>query len=169
MSSGASPSARSGTPRAPSNYPTQQPNYNLQNYATLETLWAREKSRPAIRAEPCPVHGPSRRPEPYKQTLHNGSGAPPWPRAQLAPRPGTSGAPEPPRLSSTNKLYNNFTVDAITQNKTQPRNISQFSISQHHTFYHYAKLNHPDPLGAAHPPQGTKNSAVPGRPQLPRS
>ena len=44
MSSGASPSARSGTPRAPSNYLTQQLNYNLQNYATLETLWAGEKS-----------------------------------------------------------------------------------------------------------------------------
>ena len=75
----------------------------------------RGKSRPATRVEPCPVHGPSRRPEPYKQTLHNGSGASPWSRAQLAPRPGTSGVPEPPRLSSTNKLYNNSTVDAITQ------------------------------------------------------
>ena len=74
MSSGASPSARSGTPRAPSNYLTQQLNYNLQNYATLETLWAGEKSRLATRVEPCPVHGPSRRPELYKQTLHNGSG-----------------------------------------------------------------------------------------------
>ena len=27
----------------------------------------REKSRPATRVEPCPVHGPSRRPEPYNK------------------------------------------------------------------------------------------------------
>ena len=108
MSSGASPFARSGTPRAPSNYLTQQLNYNLQNYATSKTSWAGEKSCPATRVEPRPVHGPLRRPEPYKQTLHNGSGASPWSRAQLAPRPGTSGALEPPCLSSTNKLYNNL-------------------------------------------------------------
>ena len=38
MSSGASPFARSGTPRAPSNYLTQQLNYNLQNYATSKLL-----------------------------------------------------------------------------------------------------------------------------------
>ena len=150
MSSGASPSARSGTPRAPLNYLAQQLNYNLQNYATLETPWAGEKSCPATRVEPCPVHGPSRRPEPYKQTLHNGSGTSPWSRAQLAPRPGTSGVPEPPCLSNTNKLYNNFTVDAITQNKTQPRNISQFSISQHQGL-----------LGLGEPPPEPGNKATP--------
>ena len=99
------PAIAPGTPRAPSNNFTQQLNYNLQKLRNLQTSWAREKSCPATRVEPRPVREPLRRPEPYKQTLHNRSGASPWSRAQLAPRPGNSGIPEPPCLSSTNKHF----------------------------------------------------------------
>ena len=47
-------------------------------------------------------------------------------------------------------FYNNFAVDAITQNKTQPRNISQFSISQHQ-----------GPLGLGESPPEPGNEATP--------
>ena len=70
------------------------------------------------------------RPGPYKQTLHNRSGAPPWSRAQLAPRPrNNSGTPEPPC----------YQVQV---------NISQFSISQ------YQRLLGPGKSPSRTPEQG---------------
>ena len=97
------------TPSIPSYYLTQQLNYNLQNYATLETLWTGEN--PARPPEWSHVQSMGRHGAPsLTNKLYTMDRVPLPGQGQLAPRPGTSGVPEPPRLSSTNKLYNNFTV-----------------------------------------------------------
>ena len=109
MSSGASPFAngreapqarnRSGdTPSSLKQFLRNKLIYNFtKDYATPKIpglgrnpFWPLERSH---------VQSVSRygHPEPYKQTLHNRSSAPPWSRAQLAPRPrNNSGTPEPP-------------------------------------------------------------------------
>ena len=110
MSSGASPFAngreapqasnRSGdTPSSLKQFLRNKLIYNFtKDYATPKIPGAREKPLPATGAEPRPSPvSRYERPEPYKQTLHNRSSAPPWSRAQLAPRPrNNSGTSEPP-------------------------------------------------------------------------
>ena len=109
MSSGASPFAngrealqarnRSGdTPSSLKQFLRNKLIYNFtKDYATPKIPGlGRNPFRPLERSHVQSVirYG---RPEPYKQTLHNRSSAPPWSRAQLAPRPrNNSGTPEPP-------------------------------------------------------------------------
>ena len=110
------PAIASGTPRAPSNNFTQQINLQIyKDYATPKIpglgripFWLLERSH---------VQSVSRygRPEPYKQTLHNRSSAPPLVKGTARPQTHNSGTPEPPYYQVQVNISQQFIVNAITQ------------------------------------------------------